>query len=101
MKGRRKMTGKQRAYLRKMANGMRPILQIGKDGISENFIAQVDEALEARELIKISVLDTAFLSAREASDELCTVLKADGISAIGSKFVLYRESENKKKIELP
>lgn len=95
------ITSKQRAYLRKLANTLEPIFQVGKGGIGENFIKQVDDALEARELIKIKLLDTSFLDARETVDEIAAVTGAEAVQAIGSKLVLYRESKNKKKIELP
>ncbi len=94
------ITSKQRAYLRGLANQMEPIFQIGKGGINENLIKQLDDALEARELIKLHILETAFLDSREALSELAAVLGAEPVQAIGSKIVLYRESENKKKIEL-
>lgn len=95
------ISGKQRAYLRGLANTMDPIFQIGKNGIEEAFLRQLQEALEARELIKIKVLENSGLSAREASDEICTQIGCEGIQAIGSKIVLYKKSEKKPKIELP
>lgn len=95
------ITSKQRAYLRKLANPVDPIFQIGKDGISENFVKQIDDALEARELIKIHVLESAFLDPRDTVNELARLTQAEPVQAIGSKIVLYRESRNKKQIELP
>ena len=95
------ITSKQRAYLRGLANGVTPILQIGKGGINDNFIKQVDDALEARELIKITVLETAFLDTRETCNFVAEKLGAEPVQAIGSKFVLYRQSRDNKKIELP
>ena len=95
------ITSKQRAYLRGLANTIEPIFQVGKSGIGDNFIKQVDDALEARELIKIKLLDTSFLDARETIDEIAQLTGAEAVQAIGSKMVLYRESKNKKKIELP
>lgn len=95
------ITSKQRSYLRSLANTMEPIFQLGKGGVEETFLKQVDEALEARELIKIHVLNNSGLEAREASDYICRELGCEGIQAIGSKFVLYRRSEKKPKIELP
>lgn len=95
------ITSKQRAYLRKEANTIEPIFQLGKGGITDNFIKQVDDALEARELIKIHLLDASFLDARETVDELAALTHAEPVQAIGSKMVLYRESKNKKRIELP
>lgn len=95
------ITSKQRAYLRGLANTMTPIFQIGKNGIEEAFLKQVSEALEARELIKIKVLENSDLSAREASNEICEAIGCEGIQAIGSKIVLYKKSSKKPVIELP
>jgi RNA-binding protein len=95
------ITGKQRAYLRGLAQTLTPIFQIGKNKIEQNFLIQVDEALEKRELIKIKVLENSGLDTREASDYLCEKVGAEGIQAIGNKIVLYRESKKNPKIELP
>lgn len=92
------ITSKQRAALRGMANRLPAILQIGKGGICDNFLQQVDDALEARELIKITVLETAMLSAREACGYVAERVGAEPVQAIGSKFVLYRESKDNKTI---
>ena len=94
------ITSKQRGYLRGLANTLPAIFQLGKEGINENFIKQINEALEARELIKVKVLENSGLSSREASDIICTVLKCEGVQSIGSKCVLYRRSKTKPKIEL-
>lgn len=94
------LTGKQRAQLRKMANQIPALYQIGKDGITENIIKQFDDALEARELIKVHILDSALLETRETADSVAAQLGADTVQSIGSKFVLYRKSENNPKIEL-
>ena len=95
------ITGKQRAYLRGLANNMDPIFQIGKNGIEDAFLNQLEEALEARELIKIKVLENSGLAARESSNEICEKINCEGIQAIGSKIVLYKKSSKKPKIELP
>ncbi len=94
------ITGKQRAALRAMANGLDVIYQIGKGGLSEESFEGIDSALEARELIKLRVLETSPYGAREASDIICERLGAEGVSAVGRTFVLYRESKKKKKIEI-
>lgn len=95
------LSSKQRAFLRSMANTMDPIMQVGKGGVGEELITSVDNALEARELIKMSVLDTAPVSAREAADALEAETGADVVAVVGRRFVLYRPSKKKKKIELP
>ena len=95
------LSSKQRAFLRSMANTMDPIMQVGKGGIVEELITSVDNALEARELIKMSALETAPVTAREAADELAEATGADVVAVVGRRFVLYRRSKKKKKIELP
>ena len=94
------LNSRQRAQLRGMANDFETILQVGKMGISENTEKQVIDALEARELIKMSVLETCPLTSREAADQLATMVKADVVQVIGRKFILYRESKNNKTIKL-
>ncbi len=95
------LTSKQRAYLRGLGHVQNAIFQIGKGGINENLIKQLDDALEARELIKITVLETSLMSARGASEELCAALRAEPVQCIGNKLIIYRESVDSKKIELP
>ena len=95
------MTSKQRAYLRSLAVNLDTIMQIGKDGVSENLIKTVSDALEARELIKLKTLETSPLTTREAAEELAKATNSDVVAVIGFKLVLYRESEKHKKIELP
>jgi len=87
------ITTKQRAELRKHANGLDTIFQVGKDGIEENLIEGIDKALTARELIKCRVQDNCPLTAREACDELARVLGAEAVQTIGSRFVLYRRNK--------
>ena len=94
------LTSKQRATLRSMSNDMPAIIQVGKGGIGENLLRTVADALEARELIKLCVLDNRDYSAREAADEISEELGADVVSVVGKKVVLYRESVNNKRIEL-
>lgn len=95
------MTGKQRAYLRGLANGIDAKYQIGKGGVDNNTIAMVEEALEANELIKIKVLENSMLEVREACEEICQKTGAFPVQCIGNKFVIYRESVNNKTIEIP
>lgn len=94
------LTSKQRAGLRTLANPLETIAQIGKGGITDAVVAQLDEALEARELIKVRVLESALLSAREACDALVKPLRAEPVQCIGTRFVLYRKNPKNPKIEL-
>ena len=93
------LTSKQRAHLRSMANTMDTILYVGMDGVTDGTIKEAYDALEARELIKCAVQQNCELSAREALDELCEALHAEPVQCIGRRFVMYRQSKNKK-IEL-
>lgn len=95
------LTSKQRAYLRGLGQSCPAIIQIGKGGISENLLKTVSDALEARELVKITVLENSGESPRDMLDSLAEALGADGVSCVGRKIVLYRESTEKKTIELP
>ena len=94
------LTSKERATLRAMAQTLDTIFQIGKGGISEETCNQISAALEARELIKARVLDNSGYSAKEAANEIAEAIGCDVVSCVGSRFVLYRESEKKKKIFL-
>ncbi len=95
------MTSKQRAYLRGLANTIQPILQIGKSGISDNLIKQLDDALEARELIKISVLETAPDSVRSLGEEIAKANNYIYVQTVGCKITLYRARKKDSKIILP
>ena len=95
------LTSKQRAYLRSLSTELDTIFQIGKGGISEETCAQISNALEARELIKARALDNSGYTSREAASEISEKVNCDVVSCVGSKFVLYRESEKKKRIVLP
>ncbi len=95
------MTGKQRAYLRGLANPLDTIIYVGKGGITEAVIQQTEEALNARELIKGRVLESSLLTAREACGMLAEATGAEGVQSIGSRFVLYRPSPDEPKITLP
>ncbi len=94
------LTGKQRAYLRGLSQNLDTIFQIGKGGITEEICLQLSNALEARELIKARVLENSGYTAREAAEEIAGEIGCDVVSCVGTKFVLYRRSENKPKIEL-
>ena len=95
------MTSKQRAYLRGLANTMEPIVHVGKDGVNDNMIKQLSDALEARELVKGTVLQNSPVTAREAIAELCEGTGAEPVQCIGSRFVVYRARETDPKIILP
>ncbi len=87
------MTGKERAELRKQANTLSAIFQIGKENITEPLVEAVDAALKKREMIKLSVLETSELSAKEAAERLAEATGAEVVQCIGRKLVLYREKE--------
>lgn len=95
------MTSKQRAYLRSLANSVTAILQIGKNGINDNLIKQVDDALEARELIKVSVLETAPEEKRILAEELASSTNSILVQIVGNKITLYRARKKNSKIVLP
>ena len=98
------LTSKQRAQLRSLATNLDTIVHVGKDGIGDNLIKQVNDALEARELIKGRVLENSLLTAREAAEELAVAARCEVVQVIGTKFVLYRPShkkDKKDKIVLP
>jgi RNA-binding protein len=95
------LTTKQRAYLRSLASNLDTIMQIGKGGVADALIKTVNDALKARELIKMRVLETAGYTPREVAEELAQACEADVVTVIGSKIVLYKKNEEKPKIELP
>lgn len=94
------ITSKQRAKLRGLANSMDTILQIGKGGIVDSTVTQVDDALIARELIKLRVLETCPVTAREAAQTLAERLNTEIVQVIGMRFVLYRRNRKNPQIEL-
>ncbi|MDO4743830.1 MAG: YhbY family RNA-binding protein [Clostridia bacterium] len=87
------MTSKERAYLKGLANRVPSLYQVGKDGVSENMIKQIDLALSARELIKGNVLENSMLSPMEVAQELAEKTASQVVQVIGNKFILYRRSE--------
>ena len=87
------MTSKERSVLRSQANTLETTLMIGKGGVTENVIAEAERLLDARELVKGKVLETAMMDPREVSDLICQQTGADGIQVVGTKFVIYRKSE--------
>ena len=94
------MTGKQRAFLRKMANPLETIIYIGREGITDSVIKEVYDALEARELIKGCVQQASPLDAKDALTFLCEKTGAEPIQFIGRRFVMYRPSRENHRITL-
>lgn len=90
------LTSKERADLRAKSNELDTTLMVGKGGVTEAVIAEAENQLTARELVKGKVLEGALMSAREVSDALCEATGADGVACLGSKFVIYRFSEKKQ-----
>lgn len=95
------LTGKQKRFLRSKAHHIQPIFQVGKGGVNSNLVKQVEEALEARELIKVSVLQNCDVDKDTVASELSNGSRAQLVQVIGSTIVLYKESVNQKRIELP
>ena len=95
------MTSKQRSYLKGLAMNIDPVFQIGKASLTPEFTESIKEVLEARELIKISVLKNCMDEPKELAAVLAERTHSEVVQVIGKKIVLYKESKNKKKIELP
>ncbi|WP_413380104.1 ribosome assembly RNA-binding protein YhbY [Alkalihalobacillus sp. 1P02AB] len=95
------LTGKQKRFLRSKAHHLNPIFQVGKGGVNENMVQQISEALEVRELIKVSVLQNCEYDKQEVADEINKGTKADIVQIIGNTIVLYRESVEQKQLVLP
>ncbi|GAA0354012.1 ribosome assembly RNA-binding protein YhbY [Bacillus horti] len=95
------LTGKQKRYLRSLAHHLNPIFQVGKAGVNDNLIIQIREALEARELIKVSILQNCDQDKDEVAEELSKGADAELVQIIGKTIVLYKESEENKEISLP
>ena len=95
------MNSKQRAYLKSLANTISPIFQVGKGGVSEEFINQIDSALEARELIKIHVLNNSSDDINFVAEEISNKTSCEIVQIMGNKITLFRQSIKKPKIELP
>ena len=94
------INSKQRAYLRSLSQSLETIFQIGKGGITDETCKQISNALEARELIKARVLENSGYTAKEAANIIAEAVECDVVSCVGTRFVLYRESQKKKRIEL-
>lgn len=95
------ITTKQRAYLRGLANKVPALYQVGKGGVTENFITMILDSLEKNELIKITVLENSGCTPREICDEVIAATNAEPVQVIGSKFVIYKPSTENPTIVLP
>ncbi len=95
------LTGKQKRYLRSLAHHLDPIFQVGKGGVNGNLIKNIGEALEARELIKVSVLNNCMDDRHEVAVELAEGAGAELVQVIGKTIVLYKPSQERRTIELP
>ena len=95
------LTGKQKRFLRSQAHHLNPIFQVGKGGVNENMLVQLNDALEARELIKVSVLQNCGWDKNEVAQAIVEGIQAELVQMIGNTVVLYKESEENKKLILP
>ncbi|MCF8020789.1 50S RNA-binding protein [Petrocella atlantisensis] len=95
------MNSKQRAYLKKLANTLEPIFQVGKGGASPELTEGINEALEKRELIKVTVLKNCIYEVKDIAEMISERTHAQVVQVIGRKFVLYRPSKDEPKIVLP
>ncbi|MDQ0090260.1 RNA-binding protein [Paenibacillus anaericanus] len=95
------LSGKQKRYLRSLAHGLQPVFQVGKGGTNEQIIRHISEAIEKRELIKISILNNNMDNPQEIAEELAAGANAELVQLIGKTIILYKESRDHKQIELP
>lgn len=97
------ITGKQRSYLRGLAQDLDPLVYIGKNDITETVMNEMDTLLESRELVKAKIQESSSVEAKDAANEMAEALKAEFVQAIGRRFVLYRQARDpeKRKIVLP
>lgn len=95
------LTGKQKRILRAKAHHLKPIFQVGKDGVNSNMVEQINQALEKRELIKITILQNCDADKEDVAAELIAGTEAELVQIIGGMIVLYKESEEYKRIDLP
>ncbi|MBF4694880.1 ribosome assembly RNA-binding protein YhbY [Fusibacter ferrireducens] len=95
------LTGKQRSYLKGLANKLKPLAQLGKEGISDRFLAQMNDLIEHHELVKVNVLDNSLEDATAAANEVAKALDAEFVQAIGNKFTIYRQSRENPMLEIP
>jgi len=95
------LTGKQRSYLKGLANGIDPVVYIGKNELTDTCIREIDNYLAVHELVKVKIQDNVELEPKEIANQVAQAIGAEYVQAIGRKFVLYRESKDNKQIVLP
>lgn len=95
------ITGKQRSFLKKLAHDLDPTVYLGKQGMTDNIMKELDTGLETRELVKVKLQESCGLDPKEVANEAAGILKAEFVQAIGRKFTLYRQSKENRRIELP
>ena len=95
------ITGKQRSYLKSLAHDIDPTVYIGKAGVTDTVIKEIDMCLEARELVKVKLQDGCVMEPKDVANDMAAKLGAEFVQAIGRRFTLYRQSKENKKIELP
>nr|WP_314278340.1 YhbY family RNA-binding protein [uncultured Peptostreptococcus sp.] len=95
------LNGKKRAYLRSLANTTKPTSQIGKEGLTQDFLEQLEDQLRVRELVKVTILDNAGLDAKDTANAICEAIRAEFVQAIGSKFTIYKKNNENPKIIFP
>ena len=95
------ITSKQRSFLKSLAHNLDPIVYIGKAGVTDNVVKEIDTCLEARELVKVKLQEGGTLAPKDVANDLLEPLGAEFVQAIGRKFTLYRESKENKQIVLP
>lgn len=95
------LTGKQKRYLRSLAHHLDPVFQVGKNGTNDHLIRHIEEAIEKRELMKVTVLNTCLEDRNEIGAELAKESGSELVQVIGKVIVLYKESKDNKQIQLP
>src|SRR3712207_7842589 len=95
------LNGKKRSYLKSLANGIKASSQLGKEGITKEFLEQLDDQLRAREIVKVNILENCGIDAKEAANHICETIRAEFVQAIGSKFVIYKRNNEKPVIVFP
>ena len=96
-----KLNSKQRQYLKGLGHSLKPVIQVGKDGLSQQVLSSISKALDDHELIKINILETADIEREQASSILTSALNAEVIQTLGRKILLFRRNNEKQKIEIP